>query len=113
MNFRYSLLLIFRCEIISKEDDVDEFLESLENHTKKYITHQFKVEKQVRFIRLKKESLVEGQEIMCQMDFAENYACVIQDAIQSHYFARPQVTIHPFVVYYKKDNLVKVHNFIS
>lgn len=46
------------------------------------------------------------------MDFAENHSCVIQDAIQSHYFVRPQVTIHPFVVFYNDGSTIKVLNFV-
>lgn len=96
-----------RCEIINKEENVNGFIENLKN-----LMHQFKVDKQNKFIRAKKESLVENKEIMCQMDFAENYSCVIQDSIQSHYFVRPQVTIHPFVIYYKDKSSIKVLNFV-
>lgn len=101
-----------RCAIITKEDSINDFLENLQSHTEKFVVHQFKVEQQTKFIRMKKDLLVEKKEIMCQMDFAENYSCVIQDSIQSHYFVRPQVTIHPFVVFYKDESSIKVLNFI-
>lgn len=101
-----------RCEIICKEDEANDFLECLEAQMEKFVIHQFKVEQQTKFIRMKKETLVSQKEIMCQLDFAENYSCVIQDAIQSHYFVRPQVTIHPFVVYYNNGSVLKILNFI-
>lgn len=101
-----------RCEIINKEENVYDFFESFSAHTEKFIVHQFKVEKQIKFIRMRKESLIKGKEIMCQMDFAENYSCVIQDSIQSHYFSKPQVTIHPFVIYYNDGSCIKTLNYI-
>lgn len=101
-----------RCEIISKEDDTSNFLDILETQLEKFVVHQFKVGQQIQFIRMKKEGLVPTKEVMCQLDFAENYSCIIQDAIQSHYFGRPQVTIHPFVVFYNDGSTIKVSNFI-
>jgi hypothetical protein len=110
---KYSFWIISpRCEIIHKEDNVNDFLENLQAHIEKFVVHQFKVEQQTKFIRMKKESLINKKEIMCQMDFAENYSCITQDSIQSHYFVRPQVTIHPFVVYYNDGSSIKVLNYI-
>ena len=102
-----------RCEIINKEDNVNDFLENLQVQAEKFIVHKFtQVEQQTKFIRMRKESLVPQKELMCQMDFAENYSCVVQDAIQSHYFVRPQVTIHPFVIFYNDESTLKVLNFV-
>lgn len=46
-----------RCEIINKEENVNDFIENLKNLTEKFLVHQFKVDKQNKFIRAKKESL--------------------------------------------------------
>ena len=35
------------------------------------------------------------------MDFSENYGCLFQSEVQSGFFDRNQVTIHPMMVYYK------------
>ena len=42
------------------------------------------------------------------MDFAESYGFVIQDAVQGYHWNNNQATIHPFVVYYK-DNEILIH----
>lgn len=52
-------------------------------------------------------ALLQG-EMLIQMDFAENYAFVIQDAVQGYHWNNNQATIHPFVVYYK-DNEKLIH----
>jgi oligoribonuclease NrnB/cAMP/cGMP phosphodiesterase (DHH superfamily) len=48
------------------------------------------------------------------MDFSENYGCLFQSEVQSGFFDRNQVTIHPMIIYYKtkeeeenKETLVK------
>lgn len=46
-------------------------------------------------------------------DFAENYAFVIQDAIQGVHWNNDQVTLHPFVAYYNEDNIIKHKNYIA
>jgi hypothetical protein len=35
------------------------------------------------------------------MDFSENYGCLFQSEVQSGFFDRNQVTIHPMLIYYK------------
>lgn len=35
------------------------------------------------------------------MDFAENYTCQTSEEVQSGYYDKPAVTLHPTVVYYK------------
>jgi len=34
------------------------------------------------------------------MDFSENYSCVFQSDVQSGFFDRNQVTVHPMMCYY-------------
>ena len=36
-----------------------------------------------------------------QMDFAENFICDYMEEVQSAYYNKSQVTIHPMVVHYK------------
>jgi hypothetical protein len=35
------------------------------------------------------------------MDFSEIYGCLFQSEVQSGFFDRNQVTIHPMMIYYK------------
>ncbi|CAC5358762.1 unnamed protein product [Mytilus coruscus] len=44
------------------------------------------------------------------MDFAENYSCVHEDEVQSAYFDKPFVTLHPVVSYYKVDGDINLHH---
>ena len=37
------------------------------------------------------------------LDFAENYIFIVQDAIQGHHWNNSQVTLHPFVIYFKNE----------
>ena len=41
------------------------------------------------------------ESIAMVMDFSENYGCVFQSEVQSGFFDRNQVTIHPMMIYYK------------
>lgn len=45
-------------------------------------------------------------------DFAENYAFVVQDAVQGFHWNNNQATIHPFVIYYKTEEKVKTKSFV-
>lgn len=47
-----------------------------------------------------KETLPNSHAI-CHMDFAENYTCGFAEEIQSAYFDKNTVTLHPVVIYYK------------
>jgi len=60
---------------------VDEFLQSLSNGLDKLLLHSFLVKKQAEFLRDKKEKLMKDECIVI-CDFSENYAFVIQNAIQ-------------------------------
>lgn len=102
-----------RCEIKNDEDDVDLFLDRFKMHLEKYIVHDFKVKMQLDYIRQTKHNLATETEVMVQADFAENFSCFSQDAIQSEYFNRQQVTLHPFVVFYRANNNSKKINTLS
>lgn len=50
---------------------------------------------------------------VCQMDFAENYSCGHADEIQTAYFDKCSVTLHPVVIYTKdKENMVGHTSYI-
>lgn len=46
------------------------------------------------------------------MDFAENYTCQVQDAVQSQHWANVQVTLHPFVIYFRENTILKNVNYL-
>ena len=41
--------------------------------------------------------------VYIHMDFAEDYKCRSQNEVRSAYWSQIQVTIHPVVMYYKKN----------
>jgi hypothetical protein len=91
----------------SSEDFIDDFVDQIES----LIPHDFIYKQQVDFIKNKSENLTEG-EIIINGDFGENFSFVIQRTSQSSYFDTPQATIHPFVIYYKKDGQLEHHCFV-
>lgn len=114
-----------KCEITYVTEEVDTFIDRMKNQLRRFIVHKFKVDKQFGFIKFVKNNLVPNKTFMIQLDFAENFTCIVQNSIQSHYFAAPTVTIHPFVVFYKTENSqvetlsivaiseVKTHNSVT
>lgn len=44
-------------------------------------------------------------------DFSENFFCVVQDEIQTYHWSGVQCTLHPFVVYWRKDGEIQVQSF--
>lgn len=85
-------------EEISKEDFIIFFME----HRKQFREHVTRMLIQYDAVRYTKENLP-NNDILVQMDFAENYSCCNADEIQSAYFNPTQVTLHPLVVYFKDD----------
>lgn len=55
---------------------------------------------------MKKDNLVEG-EVLIQLDFAENYAFVVQDAAQAFHFNNDQCTVHTIIYYYRTEKELK------
>ncbi len=68
--------------------------------------HDFIAKQQSRFCSEMKERLKDG-EILVICDFAENYSVVMQDAAQSFHWNNIQVTLHPFVAYYRDGGELK------
>lgn len=92
-----------RSNLETHVDPVDEFIDKFCEDLCKLIPHDFIAKSQSKFLEDTKNNLMPG-EFLVLGDFAENYTCLIQDAIQSYHWNNTQVTIHPFVVYYKKND---------
>lgn len=97
-----------KCEITFVTDDADIFMDRLKKQLKRFILHKFKVDKQFEFIKNIKRTLKANKYFLIQLDFAENYTCIYQNSIQSHYFGAPTVTIHPFVVFFKTSETSEI-----
>ena len=97
-------------EVIVKSSE--DFVESLIQMLQKYMKHNFITKMQSSAYKMTKEDLKEGQMIVF-CDFAENYSFVVQDEIQSFHWNNSMVTLHPFVGYYKDEDILKHVNFVS
>lgn len=92
---------------IEKSSFLDTFIKSLHS----FQQHVDRVLKQYRAVRDLKEHLPELH-VTIQMDFAENYTTTYSEEVQSAYYDRAQVTIHPMVVHYKKDDKLLHKSFL-
>ncbi|KAJ8672450.1 hypothetical protein QAD02_003709 [Eretmocerus hayati] len=97
----------------TKTEAFSEFIQTLSQDVVRLVTHHFIAENQKEFLAYCKQNL-DAFTIIVLMDFAENYAFVIQRSVQTWYFnnTNTQATVHPMVVYYKdSDGEVKVKNY--
>ncbi|KAJ8672443.1 hypothetical protein QAD02_003702 [Eretmocerus hayati] len=97
----------------TKTEAFSEFIQTLSQDVVRLVTHHFIAENQKEFLAYCKQNL-DAFTIIVLMDFAENYAFVIQRSVQAWYFnnTNTQATVHPMVVYYKdSDGEVKVKNY--
>lgn len=60
--------------------------------------HDFVARSQSEFFASAKANLADGEYLIC-LDFSENYAFKIQDAVQSYHWNNNQATLHPYVIY--------------
>lgn len=74
----------------------DEFLDNLIEDIYNLIPHHFVSENQKAFLQECKENLDKDTCIIL-MDFAENYAFVLQDSTQGYCYNNTQATRHPFI----------------
>ena len=80
----------------------DEFIDFFFDKLKLLIPHSFIATQQASFFSECKSTLHTG-ELLVQADFSENYAFVLQDAVQGFHWNNSQATIHPFVIYYQQS----------
>lgn len=104
--------MFFRCDIITKSESTSKFLQNLSDEYIILLKHDFIKKSQFEFLESKKMSIKNGEYIVC-LDFAENYTCIVQDAIQSHHWATQQATLHPYTIYYKKNGKLEHLNFVA
>ena len=94
--------------IVKKTDDfVDDLCDKLAN----LLRHDFIAKQQSNYQTDVKDNLQIG-EFLVLLDFAENYAYVLQDAAQGFHWNNAQATIHPFVCYYRSDDTLKHISYV-
>lgn len=80
----------------------DDFVSDLCERIGKLKIHAFVAQKQSEYLDYRKAHL-EPDEFIIQCDFAENYAYVAQNAVQSFHWNNDQCTLHTVVYYYKEN----------
>ena len=89
----------------------DDFVNDFIHMVKKYQVHVFITKKQSSAFKNAMEHLKEDT-LLVICDFAENYSFVVQDEVQSFHWNNGMVTLHPFVGYYLKDEVLHHVNFV-
>lgn len=85
---------------------VDEFVDFLVAKLVQLTKHHFIAKSQSLCLKQIKTNL-DDQCCLILADFAENYTCILQDAAQGFHWNNIQVTLHPFVIYYKCEGELK------
>ena len=91
-----------KMNVVEQEMSKERFITFFMDQRKHFIEHVNRMLQQYDAVRYTKEHLP-NNEILVQMDFAENYSCRNADEIQSAYFNPTQVTLHQIVVYYRDE----------
>lgn len=99
MYFQYSvikiceLICIFcRCELELLSLPIEEFLKILIDDLPAFVKHDFLTRAQASYFDKKKNTVKQG-ELIITLDFAENYTCQVQNAIQSQHWANVQALL--------------------
>lgn len=99
------------CTLIEVTCSTEVFLQSLSEQIRKILKHDFDAKSQSRYYSNLKNILKPG-EFLVTLDFAENYAFVVQEAAQAFHWNNDQATIFPMVVYYKDNDESKHFSFV-
>ncbi|XP_065673656.1 uncharacterized protein LOC136090720 [Hydra vulgaris] len=91
-----------RATLLSLTADVPTFVELLASCFEKLQAHSFIAHSQSQYLNQLKQYMDQSNIIIIG-DFAENYAFVVQDEIQSYHWNTQQCSLHPLVIYYKDD----------
>jgi hypothetical protein len=75
------------------------------------VFHDFVAKQQISFMNDGKENLKVG-EFYVIGDFYENFRFVIQDEAQGYHWASDHATIHPYVIYFKEDDVLKHTSYV-
>lgn len=95
-----------RSTLETKVQSADDFIRFFIAAIPKVVHHDFVAKQQSNYIQDRKRQLIPG-EFLVIGDFAENYSFVVQDAAQSFHWNNLQATLHPFVCYYREEELGK------
>ncbi|XP_071164971.1 uncharacterized protein [Mytilus edulis] len=91
-----------RTKIVEREETRDSFISIVHTQVRDFQEHVSRVRLQYQALNNLKENLP-CENVIVQMDFAENFSCTSADEVQSAYWNSSAVTLHPVVVYFKNE----------
>ena len=100
-----------RTKIVGSDVPNEEFQKLIRDQTADFIDHVKGIRCQYKAMRELKDNM-KDEHCIIQMDFAENFSCVSADEVQSAYWNQGSVTLHPVVVYYKENDMLKHINYV-
>lgn len=100
-----------KMKVVEKTVNKNEFINTVKQELDQFICHVERVKSQYKEIKTLKENLPKD-EVLVQMDFAENYTCKSHAEVQSAYWNQTPVTLHPVVIYYQGQNNKLEHKSI-
>ena len=80
---------------LSLPDYIDHLAKQIDDLT----AHSYIAKCQAAYLKNLKETLPLGEAIV-MLDFAENYAFIVQDEVQGYHWNKSQCTLHPVMLYY-------------
>lgn len=97
--------------VVETNLDKNQFLSNLDKQIREFKSHIKRVAKQYDELKTLKQNLPKN-EMLVQLDFAENYSCRSMEEVQSAYFNQTSVTLHPIVVYFRDTEETLQHRSI-
>lgn len=88
----------------------DDYIDSLADSIYKLTRHSYISRTQGQHFKDLKHNLSETDCIVVG-DFSENYSFVVQDEVQGFHWENSQATVHPFVLYYKQNDVTEHRSF--
>lgn len=98
-----------RTDLLKLCEPFTSFCDRIRRYIPKIALHCYINNQQYQFIENLTNRLITEKAIIAKVDFGQNYAFLIQDAVQSYHWSPPQATIHPFALQYYDDKLAAVN----
>lgn len=88
-----------RADIVSLALSLPDYIDHLAKQIDDLTAHSYIAKCQAAYLKNLKETLPLGEAIV-MLDFAENYAFIVQDEVQGYHWNKSQCTLHPVMLYY-------------
>ena len=100
-----------KVQLVDKRLDKSQFITLVTSELRKFRQHAHRVAQQYGAVKKLKEKLPPNH-ITCQVDFAENYTCSWKEEIQSAYYCKDSLTVHPAVFHWREDGELKTKSTV-